>query len=47
MTLPLFKAPNGLPMGAQLVGPAGADAELLGVADWLWTWAKSQGLGAV
>lgn len=41
VTLPLFTAPNGLPMGAQLVGPIGADAKLLGVADWLWNWAKN------
>lgn len=36
VTLPLFTAPNGLPMGAQLVGPVGGDADLMAVAAWLW-----------
>ena len=36
VTLPLLEAPNGLPMGVQLVGPFGGDAALMGVAEWLW-----------
>lgn len=35
VTLPLFEAGNGLPMGAQLVGPRGDDARLLRTARWL------------
>ncbi|SLN63718.1 Glutamyl-tRNA(Gln) amidotransferase subunit A [Roseivivax jejudonensis] len=36
ITLPLLSAPNGLPMGVQLVGPVGGDARLLRAAAWLW-----------
>lgn len=43
ITLPLFTAPNGLPMGAQLVGPRGGDASLIAVADWLWARAGRMG----
>ncbi len=35
VTLPLFQGTNGLPMGAQLVGPKGDDARLLRTARWL------------
>ena len=36
VTLPLLTAPNGLPMGVQLVGRANEDARLLQTASWLW-----------
>lgn len=36
VTLPLFTASNGLPMGAQLIGRRGDDARLLRTARWLW-----------
>jgi Asp-tRNA(Asn)/Glu-tRNA(Gln) amidotransferase A subunit family amidase len=36
LTLPLFQAKNGMPIGVQLVAPRGADARLLRVAQWLW-----------
>lgn len=35
LTLPLFVSSDGLPMGAQLVGPPGGDARLLRTARWL------------
>lgn len=35
VTLPLFAAENGLPIGVQLVGPRGDDARLLRTARWL------------
>ncbi|MGF1622120.1 MAG: amidase [Rhodomicrobiaceae bacterium] len=35
ITLPVFEAGNGLPMGIQLVGPRGGDARLLRTARWL------------
>lgn len=35
ITLPLFASSEGLPMGAQLVGPRGGDARLLRTARWL------------
>ena len=35
LTLPLLKGPNGLPIGVQLVGRRGEDAELLRVGQWL------------
>jgi len=35
VTLPLFQASNGLPMGVQLIGPRGGDARLLRTARWL------------
>ena len=35
VTLPLFTAENGLPIGVQLVGPRGDDARLLRTARWL------------
>ena len=36
ITLPLLRAPGGLPMGVQLVGRRGADRALIDVADRLW-----------
>ncbi|PKP85320.1 MAG: amidase [Alphaproteobacteria bacterium HGW-Alphaproteobacteria-2] len=36
VTLPLFTAGNGLPMGTQLIGRRGDDARLLRTARWLW-----------
>lgn len=36
VTLPFLTAPNGLPMGVQLVGPRFGDAALLRTAGWLW-----------
>lgn len=35
VTLPLFQSEDGLPFGAQLVGPPGDDARLLRTARWL------------
>jgi Asp-tRNA(Asn)/Glu-tRNA(Gln) amidotransferase A subunit family amidase len=35
LNLPLLQGENGLPLGAQLVGPRGADAQLLRTARWL------------
>lgn len=35
ITVPLFEGANGMPMGAQLVGPRGDDARLLRTARWL------------
>ncbi len=35
ITLPVFEAESGLPMGIQLVGPRGGDARLLRTARWL------------
>ena len=35
LNLPIMKGDNGLPLGAQLVGPRGDDARLLRTARWL------------
>lgn len=35
VTIPIFTAENGLPMGLQLIGPRGEDARLLRSARWL------------
>ncbi|MEL7526428.1 MAG: amidase [Pseudomonadota bacterium] len=40
ITLPLFEAPGGLPMGAQLVAARGEEKALVSVAQWLWDWSK-------
>ena len=32
---PILQGPNGMPIGAQLVGPRGDDARLLRTARWL------------
>jgi len=37
VNLPLMRGANGLPLGAQLVGPRGGDARLLRDARWLQT----------
>jgi len=36
LTMPVFKGPNGLPVGVQLVGKRHKDVELLAMADWVW-----------
>jgi amidase len=36
VTVPVFKGPTGLPMGAQLVGPYGADYRTLACAEWAY-----------
>ena len=36
VTLPAFKGPNGLPIGAQLVGKWGDDRRLFAAARWAW-----------
>lgn len=36
ITLPAYAGPNGLPVGIQLVGPIGADDDLLVAARWAW-----------
>ena len=35
ITLPVFTGPTGLPLGAQVTGPRGADARTLVVAEWI------------
>lgn len=35
VTLPLLKGEDGMPLGVQLIGPAGDDARLLRTANWL------------
>jgi Asp-tRNA(Asn)/Glu-tRNA(Gln) amidotransferase A subunit family amidase len=42
VTLPLFQAGDGLPMGLQLVGRRGDDARLLRTARWLTEFAAAQ-----
>jgi Asp-tRNA(Asn)/Glu-tRNA(Gln) amidotransferase A subunit family amidase len=41
ISLPLMRGANGLPLGAQLVGPRGGDARLLRDARWLMTQVES------
>jgi len=36
MSLPVFKGPNGLPVGAQVIGAAGADRKLFAVGRWIY-----------
>ena len=43
VTLPILKGSNGLPIGAQLVGPRGDDARLLRTARWLVNQAADEG----
>ncbi|QBX33907.1 amidase [Paracoccus liaowanqingii] len=43
ITLPLFTAENGLPMGIQLVGRQGNDARLLRTANWLAKYLETYG----
>lgn len=38
ITLPLLAAPDGLPMGAQLVTARGKDRALVSAAQWFWDW---------
>lgn len=45
VTIPIFTAGNGLPMGAQLVGRRGDDARLLRTAAWLSRHAATLGQG--
>jgi len=33
--VPFASGPNGLPVGVQVIGRIGADAELLATADWV------------
>lgn len=35
ITLPVFTGPSGLPLGAQVTGPRGSDAQTLVVAEWI------------
>ncbi|MCL3883921.1 amidase [Marivita sp. GX14005] len=42
VTVPILEA-DGLPLGAQLVGPRGGDARLLRSAQWLYDWTQSAG----
>jgi Asp-tRNA(Asn)/Glu-tRNA(Gln) amidotransferase A subunit family amidase len=35
ISVPILKGEDGMPMGAQLVGPRGSDARLLAFARWL------------
>jgi Asp-tRNA(Asn)/Glu-tRNA(Gln) amidotransferase A subunit family amidase len=35
LTLPLFRGPHGLPVGAQLIAPRNADRKLFEVARWV------------
>jgi amidase len=36
MSLPVFKGPHGLPVGAQVVAAPGADRELFAAAEWIY-----------
>lgn len=36
LTLPVFKGPNGLPIGAQLIGKRNADRALFAAAHWIY-----------
>jgi amidase len=36
MTLPVFKGPHGLPVGAQLIGRRNTDRALFSAARWVW-----------
>jgi amidase len=36
VTVPVFTGPSGLPMGAQLIGPYGADEKTLACAEWVY-----------
>ena len=46
VTLPLFEADSGLPMGVQLIGRRGDDARLLRTARWLTERVEQAGGGA-
>ncbi len=34
-TVPAFTGPNGMPVGLQIVGPAGEDERIIAIADWI------------
>ena len=36
MNVPVFTGPNGLPVGAQVIGAAGADRSLFAVGRWIY-----------
>ena len=36
VSLPVFKGPNGLPIGAQLIGKRHDDRKLFACAQWAW-----------
>lgn len=36
MNVPVFKGPNGLPVGAQVIGASGADRHLFAAARWIY-----------
>lgn len=36
LTLPVFKGPNGMPIGAQLIGRRNHDRQLFDAARWVW-----------
>jgi len=35
LTIPAFTGPNGMPVGLQVVGPAGEDDRTIALADWI------------
>ncbi len=35
LTVPAFTGPNGMPVGLQIVGPAGEDERTIAIADWI------------
>jgi Asp-tRNA(Asn)/Glu-tRNA(Gln) amidotransferase A subunit family amidase len=37
LTIPAFNGPNGMPVGLQVVGPAGEDDRTIALADWIAT----------
>ncbi len=39
VSVPLLKGANGMPIGVQVIGRRGADAQVLGCARWLYEWA--------
>jgi Asp-tRNA(Asn)/Glu-tRNA(Gln) amidotransferase A subunit family amidase len=42
VTVPLLSGPAGMPLGVQIVGPAGGDAKVLRIAQWLMEHSRSQ-----
>ena len=36
VTVPAFRGPRGLPLGAQLIGPRGSDSKTLLAAEWVY-----------
>jgi Asp-tRNA(Asn)/Glu-tRNA(Gln) amidotransferase A subunit family amidase len=41
VTIPAFRGPNGLPVGAQLIGKRNQDRDLFAAARWVHTALKS------